>query len=223
MKTKTEKSYFDRVHTWGRIWTVSAAAVLFCVPLGISIHYNAWPQLNVLFKALISVVPIYWGSAIIETLTYTPLLGGGGTYLAFVTGNITNLKLPCALNAMERAGVKTNTDEGEVITTISIGASSITTTVVIAVGVLAFSPVLPNLTATDSVLKPAFDYVIPALFGALGASYFAKHWKISILPIIAGVIVYCFVPNFAVGTLLFITIVVSIAGALGMYKLKWIK
>lgn len=223
MRNKTEKLYFDRVHTWGRIWTISAAAVLFCVPLGISIYYNVWPQINILFKALISVIPIYWGTAVIETLTYTPLLGGGGTYLAFVTGNITNLKLPCALNAMERAGVKANTDEGEVITTISIGASSITTTLVIAVGVLAFSPVLPKLTAPDSILKPAFDYVIPALFGALGASYFAKHWKISVLPILAGVIVYCIIPNFAVGTLLFVTIVVSIGGALAMYKLKWIK
>lgn len=218
-----KKAYSNKVHTWGRIWTVTAIAVLFAVPLGITLYYNAWPELNVLWKALISVIPIYWSTAIIEVLTYVPLLGAGGAYLSFVTGNITNLKLPCALSAMDRANVKATSEEGELISTIAIGASSITTTVVIAVGVLLFAPVLPSLTADDSILKPAFDYVIPALFGALGASYFSKHWKISILPILAGVIVYIFSPTFAVGTLLFITIVVSIAGALLMYKLKIVK
>lgn len=211
------------MHTWGRIWTVSAIAVLFMVPLGITIYYNAWPEFSTLWKALISVIPIYWATAIIEVITYTPLLGAGGTYLSFVTGNITNLKLPCALSALDRAKVKATSEEGEIISTIAIASSSITTTLVIAVGVLLFAPVLPKITAPDSVIKPAFDYVIPALFGALGASYFSKHWKISILPILAGVIVYILAPSFAVGTLLFVTIVVSIAGALGMYKLGWIK
>lgn len=211
------------MHTWGRIWTVSAIAVLFMVPLGVTLYYNAWPEFSTLWKALISVIPIYWATAIIEVITYTPLLGAGGTYLSFVTGNITNLKLPCALSALDRAKVKATSEEGEIISTIAIASSSITTTLVIAVGVLLFAPVLPTITAPDSVIKPAFDYVIPALFGALGASYFSKHWKISILPIFAGVIVYILAPSFAVGTLLFVTIVVSIAGALGMYKLGWIK
>ncbi|MBE6746269.1 MAG: hypothetical protein E7558_02300 [Ruminococcaceae bacterium] len=217
------KTFTDKMHTWGRIWTVSAIAVLFMVPLGVTLYYNAWPEFSTLWKALISVIPIYWATAIIEVITYTPLLGAGGTYLSFVTGNITNLKLPCALSALDRAKVKATSEEGEIISTIAIASSSITTTLVIAVGVLLFAPVLPTITAPDSVIKPAFDYVIPALFGALGASYFSKHWKISILPILAGVIVYILAPSFAVGTLLFVTIVVSIAGALGMYKLGWIK
>lgn len=217
---KKDKSFTDKMHTWGSIWSVTAIAVLFSVPLIFSVYYNAFPQFNVLWKALLAVIPIYWSTAIIEVLTYTPMLGAGGTYLSFVTGNITNLKLPCALNALDRAGVKAASEEGEIISTIAIGASSVTTTVVIAAGVLLFAPVLPLITAEGSALKPAFDYVIPALFGALGASYFSKHWKISVLPILAGVIVYCFAPSFAVGTLIFITIVVSVAGALALYKIK---
>lgn len=220
---KTQRSYTDRVHTWGRIWSVSALLVLMLVPLSFSVYYNAFPNGGILMKALMSVIPIYWTTAIIETTTYTPLLGAGGTYLSFVTGNITNLKLPCGLNAMERAGVKSNSEEGEVITTIAIGASAITTTIIIAVGVLLFTPILPKLTAPDSVFKIAFDNVLPALFGALGASYFAKHWKISIFPILVGVVAYIFVPALPVGTMIFITIVASLGGALAMYKLKWIK
>ena len=124
---------------------------------------------------------------------------------------------------MDRAKVKATEEEGELISTIAIGASSITTTIVIAAGVLLFAPFLPKITAADSPIKPAFDYVIPALFGALGASYFSKYWRLSIFPIVAGVVVYCFAPSFAVGTLIFITIVVSIISALIMYKLKIVK
>ena len=136
---KKERVYSDKVHTWGSIWSITAIAVLFSVPLIFSLYYEAFPQLNVLWKALLSVIPIYWSTAVIEVITYTPMLGAGGTYLSFVTGNITNLKLPCALNAMDRAKVKATEEEGELISTIAIGASSITTTIVIAAGVLLFA------------------------------------------------------------------------------------
>lgn len=220
---KKERTFTDKMHLWGSIWSVSALLVLYSVPLIFSIRYNAFPEFNTLFKALLTVVPIYWATAVIEVITYTPMLGAGGTYLSFLTGNITNLKLPCAMNAMERAKVKANSEEGEIISTIAIGASAITTTVIIAIGVLAFSPVLPKILAEGSVIKPAFEYVVPALFGALGASYFAKYWKISVLPIAVGILVYIFSPGVPVGTMIFVTIVVSILGAFGMYKSKLIK
>ena len=175
----TERTYFDKVHTWGRIWSVTALAVLVAVPVSICLYFNVWPAAQDVFKALIKVIPLYWGTAVIEVITYTPMLGAGGTYLSFVTGNISNLKLPAGLNAMENAKVRANSEEGEVISTIAIGVSAITTTVIIAVGVLLFSPVLPYLTNPDSVFAPAFTYVLPALFGALGAGYFKKNWKIA--------------------------------------------
>lgn len=220
---KNEKTYLDSVHFWGRIWSVGALLALLSVPVSICLHYNAWPAMNDVFRALIKVLPLYWGTAVIEVFTYTPLLGAGGTYLGFVTGNIVNLKLPCGLNAMENAGVRANSEEGEVISTISIGVSAITTTVIIAVGVLAFSPFLSTLTAADSVFAPAFTYILPALFGALGAGYFRKHWRISIFPIVVGVVVLLFSPTMASGTLIFPTIVASVGGAFAMYKLGWLK
>lgn len=220
---KKEKTYFDKVHTWGRVWSLTALAVLFMVPVSICIRFNAWPEMQSVLQALASVLPLYWATAVIEVLTYTPMLGAGGTYLSFVTGNITNLKLPCGLNAMEKAGVKANSEEGEVISTIAIGVSAITTTVIIAIGVLAFSPMIASITAEGSLFKPAFTYVLPALFGALAAGYFRKHWKISLFPIAAGIIVLLFAPEFAVGTLIFVTIVASIGGALVMNKLGWVK
>ena len=218
----TERTYFDKVHTWGRVWSITALAVLVAVPVTICVHFNAWPEAQQVLAALLKVIPIYWGTAVVEVITYTPMLGAGGTYLSFVTGNITNLKLPAGLNAMENAKVRANSEEGEVISTIAIGVSAIVTTVIIAVGVLLFSPVLPYLTDPESVFSPAFTYVLPALFGALGAGYFKKNWKISIFPILVGVLILVFAPTLAVGTLLFITIIAAIGGSMAMLKLKWI-
>lgn len=214
------RSYEDSVHLYGRIWTVTALLVMLMIPISISAHLGVWPQAEVILKGLAPVALIFYPSAIVEVLTYSPMMGAGATYLGFVTGNITNLKMPCALNAMENAGVKSNTEEGEVISTISVATSSIVTTVIIALGVLLFSPVLPYITDENSVFAPAFQQVVPALFGALGATYFAKHWKISILPIAVILICLGFKGDLGVGVLIPIGLIVSLLGAHVMYKKK---
>ena len=217
-----QKTYFDKVHRWGILWNIGALLMLLSIPVAISTYFGAWPELSVLWSVLSKLMLLYWVTAVIEVITYVPMLGAGGTYLSFVTGNITNLKLPVGLAAMENAKVRANTEDGEVISTIAIGVSSITTTVIIAVGVLAFSPVLPLITAEGSVFKPAFEWVLPALFGSLGASYFAKHWKLVPLPVIVGVIVLIFSPTMGVGTLMFVTIVAAVGGAFLMVKKNWL-
>lgn len=209
--------YFNQIHRWGTVWNYAALIMMFSVPVAFSSYYQAWPSLGVLGKTLAVLIPLYWVTGIVEIVTYVPMLGAGGTYLSFVTGNISNLKLPCGLNAMENAKVRPNTEEGEVISTIAIGVSSITTTLIIAIGVLAFSPILPKITAEGSPFKAAFEQVLPALFGALGASYFIKHWRLAFAPIVVGVIVLIFSPTMGVGILMFITIVASIIGAIFIY------
>ncbi len=221
-KVKKQREYIDTVHIWGRIWSVGALMVLFSMPVAISAYYDAWPKADLLFEALLKIIPLYWVTSIIEVVTFTPMLGAGGAYLSFVTGNITNLKLPCALNAMEQAKVKSNSEEGEIVSTIAVASSAITTTIIIAVGVILFSPVLDELRSSET-LKPAFSYVSAALFGALGASYLRKHWKISIFPVFVGITVLLIMPTFGVSTLLFVTIVAAVVGALVLSKLKIVK
>lgn len=215
-----QKNYFDKVHRWGIIWNIGALIMLLCIPVAISVHLGAWPEGAALLQVMPKLMALYWVTAVIEVITYVPMLGAGGTYLSFVTGNISNLKLPCGLTAMENAKVRANTEEGEVISTIAIGVSSIVTTVIIAVGVLVFSPILPKITG--GAFKPAFDQVLPALFGALAAGYFAKHWKLIFAPVIAGVAVLFFSPSMGAGTLMFVTIVAAVLGAFVMYKKNWL-
>lgn len=218
----TQDQYLDKMHLYGRIWTLLALAAILAVPCLFCIYTNAWPKATAVLKGLAKVAPLFYATAIIETTVYSPLLGTGGMYLSFVTGNITNLKLPCALAAMESAKVKATSDEGECLTTISIAVSSIVTTVILAVCVLLFKPIIPKLTDPSSVFAPAFQQVLPALFGALGASYFSKHWKISILPIAVMCIVLIFAGTIPVGTLIPIGVVLALAWTLVLYKLKWL-
>ncbi|MBR5498224.1 MAG: hypothetical protein IKV76_09625 [Clostridia bacterium] len=220
-KTKTEKSYYDKVHNWGRISTVSALCILLMFPLAICLYLNVFPPIKTVIAGLLKVIPLYWAVAVVEVIFYTPMLGAGGTYLSFVTGNIVNLKLPCAISAMENAKVKSNTEEGEVISTIAIATSSIVTTVILAIGILIFAPFLQTFTES-ALLMPAFKQVIPALFGALGAGYFVKNWKISIVPIIFMLVILVFVPTIGASTLIFPGIVASVIGAFAMYQAGWL-
>lgn len=217
MKKNSTKPYIDRVHTWGRISTISALCVLLMFPVAICLYLNVFPPISGILQGLLKLIPTYWTVAVVEVLVYTPMLGAGGTYLSFVTGNIANLKLPCAISAMEGAKVKANSEEGEVISTIAIATSSIVTTLVLAIGIIAFAPFLTTFT-NSALLKPAFAQVLPALFGALGAGYFIKHWRISFFPIIVMIIVLVFAPTMGASTLLFVGIVASVGGALFMYK-----
>ena len=218
---KSAKTYYDKVHNWGRISTVTALCVLLMFPVAICLHLGVFPPFEKVFKGLLQVIPLYWTVAVVEVIFYTPMLGAGGTYLSFVTGNIVNLKLPCAISAMENAKVKANSEEGEVISTIAIATSSIVTTIVLAIGVIAFAPFLETFT-NSPLLKPAFKQVIPALFGALGAGYFVKNWRISFAPIIIMLIILVFVPTIGASTLIFPGIIASVVCAFIMYRVGFL-
>lgn len=198
---------------------LSILVILLCVPLAFSVRYNVYPDIKSLdIGQLAAVFIMFYATGIVETIAYTPLLGTNGMYLSFVTGNISNLKLPCAIAAMSKAGVKNGTEEAEVISTIAIAVSSIVTTLILFVFVLLFRPLLPSLTGEGSLLAPAFKQVLPCLFGALAASYFFKYWKLGIAPIAALVIILLISGSLPVGTLIPIGVVVSVAAAHLLYK-----
>lgn len=210
--------YEEKQYVYGRIWTGSILLLMIAVPLAVCVYYNAWPPLATVLKALLGVAPMYWLVGIIEVFTYVPMLGTGGTYLGFVTGNLTNLKVPCALNAMESAKVKPGTEEGEVVSTIAIAASSITTVLVIAIGVFGLGLLEPVLESP--VLKPAFDNILPALFGALGVVFISKNPKIAAAPMLFMVVLFLCVPSLSgsVSVLVPVGALIAIGVARILYK-----
>lgn len=214
--------YMKKTDLYGKIWIWSAVVVVLFVPIAICLHYNAWPQGTAVLKGLLGVAPIYWTVGVIEVITYTPMLGTGGTYLAFVTGNLTSLKAPSALNAMENAQVKPGTEEGEVISTLAIATSSIVTTLVLIIGVCALTMIAPILDSPE--LAPAFDNILPALFGGLAVVYVSKNWKIAIAPLVFMVLLFLAVPSLAgsVGVLVPVGVLIALSAARIMYKKGWL-
>lgn len=222
-KEKMNLSYLESVHRDGKIWGFTLLGLIVAFPLVLMLIFQAVPNWAALGKGLIGVLPMYWAVGIVEIFTYVPMLGAGGSYLSFVTGNISNLKLPCALNAMESAGVKANSEEGEIISTISIAVSSIVTTLIIIVGVCLIIPLEPLLS--NPALTPAFDQLIPALFGGLAVVFISKNWKLSIAPIVLMLILFLFVPilnESTVGIMVPVGVVFTIGVARIMYKKGWL-
>lgn len=195
---KKRISYIDSVHRDGRIWNLTVMVLLLAFPVTVAFLFGVSPDWTALLIGLLATAPMYWTVGVIEVVTYVPMLGAGGSYLSFVTGNISNLKLPCALNALEQNEVSANSEEGEVISTIAIAASSIVTTLIIILGVILIAPLTPILQAP--VLQPAFEQILPALFGGLGVAFVSKNWKISIAPIALMLVLFIFIPALNSGT-----------------------
>ncbi len=120
---------------------------------------------------------------------------------------------------MERANVKASSEEGEVISTIAIAVSSIVTTIIIIIGVIGIVPLTPILEAP--VLVPAFDMILPALFGGLAVVFISKNVKLSIAPVILMLALFIFVPALnsgTVGIMVPVGVVFTLIVARIMYK-----
>ena len=216
---KKNLSYIDSVHRDGAIWNIGVMILLMAFPLTVAAIFRAAPDWTALLVGLLATAPMYWAVGVIETITFVPMLGAGGSYLSFVTGNISNLKLPCAINALEQNEVSASSEEGEIISTIAIATSSIVTTIIIIIGVICIVPLTPILEAP--VLEPAFAQMLPALFGGLGVAFVSKNWKIAVAPIVLMLVLFIFVPALNAGTvgiMVPVSVVFTIAVSRILYK-----
>ena len=213
-------TYMNSVHRDGRIWNIGMMLLLILFPVSAAFLFGAAPDWGALALGLLATAPMYWAVGIIETFTFVPMLGAGGSYLSFVTGNISNLKLPCALNALEQNDISASSEEGEVISTIAIATSSIVTTIIIILGVICIVPLTPILEAP--VLEPAFAQMLPALFGGLGVAFVSKNWKIAIAPVLLMLVLFIFVPALNAGTV-GIMVPVSVVFTIGVSRILYRK
>ena len=211
-------NYNEKIHFWGRTWMLSALLLMLLIPIIVSIGFSTWPKLNDFLYGFYLTAIIFWVVTTIEVFTYSPMLGSGGTYLGFVTGNLTNLKVPAAMNAMHNLKVEMGSEEGEVISTIAIAASSIITTIIILVGALLILPLTPLLESPT--LIPAFENTTPALFGALGMIYLARNIKIALPSIVLMSLLFLTIPDSSglLGIFIPISCIVAVVTARMVYK-----
>ena len=198
MDKKAYDSYMKTTHRLGRLVSVITLILLVGAPFAIGALLGAMPDLGAVARGFLSVGLVWTVSSVVEFLVYTPMLGAGGSYLAFITGNLINMKIPCAMNAKELVDAKSGTAENEVISTLSIATSSLVTIRVLALGVLLLLPLQPVLQSP--VLAPAFGNVVPALFGAMAYKYYRKAPLLSLAPLTVMVLLFTLVPSLTSST-----------------------
>ena len=191
-------AYTRGTHRIGRICTVITLLLLVGAPFLMGTYLGALPDLSAVAKAFLSVGLVWTVSSVVEFLIYTPMLGAGGGYLAFITGNLINMKIPCAVNARDIVGAKTGTPENEIISTLSIATSSLVTILVLALGVLLLTPLQPILQS--EALQPAFSNVVPALFGAMAYKYYRNHMNIAVAPLVLMSVLFVLAPSLIAST-----------------------
>ena len=198
MDKKTYDAYLKSTHRLGRLVSVITLILLVGAPFAIGAMLGAMPDLGAVARGFLSVGLVWTVSSVVEFLVYTPMLGAGGSYLAFITGNLINMKIPCAMNAKELVDAKSGTAENEVISALSIATSSLVTILVLALGVLLLLPLQPVLQSPT--LAPAFANVVPALFGAMAYKYYRKAPVLSLIPLTVMMLLFMLVPSLTSST-----------------------
>ena len=201
-KVKVTMDYNLKSHIIGKIWLALALVIFFAVPTTICLYYDVKPDMTVMGTSAV-LIPfiINFLSGIFEPIIYSPMLGINSAYLAFITGNLSNLKIPCVVKAQEICGTKLGTEENEVVSTLSVATSTLVTTVIIAIFVLilAVSNVETAIKNTPWI-TPAFTCVVYALFGSLGGKYVVKNIKLAVFPLVI-IVAFSLILGFAAPSL----------------------
>ena len=217
-KEKFFEEFNNGLHRLGRFTLIAGIIVLMAVPFAFGVIVGVMPDMPAFIKGWINVAVVYFPVSVVEFLVYAPMLGAGGSYLAFITGNVTNMNIPCAMNARDIAKTEVGTPENEIVSTIAVAISAIVTTLVILVGVILLVPLQPVLNAP--ALQPAFNNVVPALFGALGLKYFAKSPQIAAIPLLLMCALCIFVPSMITQTSILMIPSGGLALAIGFLLFK---
>jgi hypothetical protein len=204
----------------GRI-TLSLGFILSLLPpVLLWVIYGIFPPVKSLLNGIFSISILMLPVSIVEILTFVPMLGAGALYMSYLTGNLSNLKIPSAAIALESVNVKPATKEGDIIANIAIAGSILASEAVLISGVILIAPLSGYLQ--NPVIRPAFDQILPALFGSIGAYYILKDWRLAVAPIAVAVSL-SFIRGLPTAITIPICVGVSVLSARFMYKKNWLK
>lgn len=220
MNTQYKPDRYERInHLIGRA-TLPVGLLLTFLPLIIlRLRFGIAPDTKALAEGIFSISVLMAPVSLVEVITFTAMLGSGGMYMAYLTGNITNLKIPSAAMAMEICEVKPASEEGEILSTIAIAGSVIVSEIIIIAGVLLLGPLEGFLS--HPTVKPAFEHILPALFGAIGTYYILKEWRVAVVPILLAVILNL-IGDIPTALTIPVCVLASVLSARFMYKRNWL-
>jgi hypothetical protein len=156
--------YLPYIIKWGKLTGFLAILLSFGPALVLAVLHGIVPPVSAMitgFVTMASAIGVMW---VIEPVSYFPIIGVAGTYMAFISGNISNLRIPAVAVSQKAAGVEPGTDEGSIISTLGMGVSVVVNIVILAIGVLAGATLL---AALPQGVVDALNFLLPALFGAV--------------------------------------------------------
>lgn len=216
-----EKSFNDKVHLFGRITVIFPLICFIGLAFVLGAVYHISFDVPNALKNGIPILLTYTITAVCQNLTYAPLIGCGALYVSCITGNLNNMKIPAAINAMEITGHAPGTPKGDIISIIAVSASTVVTTLIVFAGMLFLAPIFEPIY-DNAFLQPAFQNLMPALFGALLVPQIAKSPKQAVCPIVLAIVVHLVVGADFFATnqsfLMIGIIIVSVAYSLLMHK-----
>lgn len=171
-----DKEYLPFIIRWGRITNWTALVLCFAPVCVLAFVYDLMPPVQAIlsaFVAIASAVGVVW---FVEPISYFPIIGVAGTYMAFISGNIGNLRIPCAMIAQKVAGVEPGTNEGAIVATLGMAVSIVVNTVILTAGIAAGAQVLQQL---PPALLKALQLLLPALFGAVFVQFAMSKLKLA--------------------------------------------
>ncbi|MGD9566996.1 MAG: hypothetical protein AB7V48_01535 [Sedimentibacter sp.] len=180
-----EAEFTKPIIKYGRLTNLIAIPFCFLPALVLLLIYDAFSGINNILTGWLYIASVYGIYAIVEPISFFPVLGLPGTYMSFLAGNIGNMRVPCSAIAQESVGVTPGTKKAEIVSTLGIAGSIITNLIVVtaaAVGGAALMNVFPP------IVLEAFNYVSPAIFGAIFAMYAVKNIKYGIFAMLVTLI-----------------------------------
>lgn len=178
-----ENTYMPKMHRYGKLIGALGVLLSFIPPIVLAVVFKALPDWSKLPAAFLTGAAAFGFLWIMEPIGYFNVLGPVGTYMAFLSGNISNMRVPCASMAQVSAEVEPGTEEGSLIATIGMAVSVIINVTILTIGVILGTVVLSKLPPS---IVGALNYLLPALFGALLMQFGIKDVKYAI-----GMLVYC--------------------------------
>ncbi len=179
-----EKNYLSYINKWGKITGYLGVLVAFGPALVLAVVFNIMPPASAIltgFITMASAVGVVW---FVEPISYFPIIGVAGTYMAFISGNISNLRIPASAIAQKVAEVEPGTKEGNIISTLGIAVSIVVNIVILSLGVFAGTGILDRLP--ENVLS-AFNFLLPALFGAIFVQFALMKLKLAPIALIIAI------------------------------------
>ncbi len=178
-----EDEYIPFISRWGMITNLTAAVLSFGPVFVLATVFGVMPTSAAILAGFVSIISVSGAFWIVEPISYFPVLGIPGTYMAFMSGNISNLRLPCAAVAQESAGVEAGTNEGAIISTLGVAASIIVNVIILTIGVILGAALIDAL---PEGVRAAFDNILPAIFGAIFVQFALAQPKIGVVALVIG-------------------------------------